>query len=182
MEYNQFKQIFNETIFKESKADLLKKIASSPPRYIGLFRPTKPKAKILQNLLQSHEIRFGDAFERVIEKYLQIKGCKILQKLFTKPLQRICLKESLIKKRKSLHLFFSEFISKTNTEQNTAMYFTTQHNICLYLKDETTILGLKSINKRETALQRTLANISEIIYLFQFFLMTITHKQKNGTY
>jgi Holliday junction resolvase-like predicted endonuclease len=83
MEYNLFKQIFNETIFEKSKADLLEKIASSPSRYIGLFRPTKPKGKILQNLLQSHEIRFGDAFEQVIEKYLKIKGCEILPKRFT---------------------------------------------------------------------------------------------------
>lgn len=83
MEYNQFKQIFNETIFEKSKADLLEKIASSPTRYIGLFRPTKPKAKILQNLLQSHEIRFGDAFEYAIEEYLRLKGCEILPKRFT---------------------------------------------------------------------------------------------------
>ncbi|HQB22762.1 MAG TPA: hypothetical protein PLW23_10300 [Bacteroidales bacterium] len=83
MEYNLFKQIFNETIFEKSKADLLEKISGSPSRYIGLFRPTKPKAKILQNLLQSHEIRFGDAFEHAIEKYLQIKGCELLPKRFT---------------------------------------------------------------------------------------------------
>jgi len=83
MKYNQFKQIFNETIFEKSKADLLEKIANNPSRYIGLFRPTKPKAKILQNLLQSHEIRFGDAFEFAIEEYLRLKGCKILQKRFT---------------------------------------------------------------------------------------------------
>lgn len=83
MQYSLFKQIFNETIFEKSKADLLEKISSSPSRYIGLFRPTKPKAKILQNLLQSHEIRFGDAFEHVIEKYLQIKGCELLPKTFT---------------------------------------------------------------------------------------------------
>lgn len=83
MDYNLFKHIFNETIFEKSKADLLEKISSSPNRYVGLFRPTKPKAKILQNLLQSHEIRFGDAFERVIEEYLKIKGCTILPKRFT---------------------------------------------------------------------------------------------------
>jgi Holliday junction resolvase-like predicted endonuclease len=83
MEYNLFKQILNETIFEKSKADLLEKIASSPSRYIGIFRPTKPQAKILQNLLQSHEIRFGDAFEHVIEEYLRIKGCEILPKRFT---------------------------------------------------------------------------------------------------
>ena len=71
MNYNKFKQILNETIFEKSKADLLTKIANSPSRYIGLFRPTKPKAKLLQNLLQSHEIRFGDAFEIIIEEYLR---------------------------------------------------------------------------------------------------------------
>jgi len=30
MEYKKFKQIFNETIFEKSKADLLEKIANSP--------------------------------------------------------------------------------------------------------------------------------------------------------
>lgn len=82
MRFEQFQEIFNSTIFEKSKADLLKKIASTPSRYIGLFRPTKPKGKILQNLLQSHEIRFGDAFEAVIEQYLRLKGCKILPKRF----------------------------------------------------------------------------------------------------
>ncbi|MCX8055019.1 MAG: restriction endonuclease [Ignavibacteria bacterium] len=82
MEYNLFKQILNETIFEKSKADLLEKISISPNRYVGLFRPTKPKAKILQNLLQSHEIRFGDAFEIIIEEYLKIIECNILPKQF----------------------------------------------------------------------------------------------------
>lgn len=62
---------------------MLEKIAEYPSRYIGLFRPTKPKAKILQNLLQSHEIRFGDPFEKAIEEYLKLKGCEILPKKFT---------------------------------------------------------------------------------------------------
>lgn len=83
MNYNDFKQIFNEIIFEKSKADLIEKIAEYPSRYIGLFRPTKPKAKIFQNLLQSHEIRFGDAFEVAIEKYLQLKGCEIILKKYS---------------------------------------------------------------------------------------------------
>ncbi|MCL4322601.1 MAG: restriction endonuclease [Deltaproteobacteria bacterium] len=82
MNYYKFKQIFNEIIFEKSKAILLEKIADYPTRYIGLFRPTKPKAKILQNLLQSHEIRFGDAFELVIEEYLKENGFTILNKKF----------------------------------------------------------------------------------------------------
>jgi len=82
MKYEKFKNIFNETIFEESKALLIEKIAKYPNRYIGLFRPTKPKAKILQNLLQSHEIRFGDAFEEVIEEYFREFGYEILEKKF----------------------------------------------------------------------------------------------------
>lgn len=82
MEYARFKTIFNEIIFEQSKADLITKVAKYPQRYIGLFRPTKPKAKLLQNLLQSHEIRFGDAFEKLIEEYLKEFGYKILNKTF----------------------------------------------------------------------------------------------------
>ena len=82
MQYEKFKNIFNETIFEKSKAVLIEKIAKYPNRYIGLFRPTKPKAKILQNLLQSHEIRFGDAFEEIIEEYFKEFGYQILDKKF----------------------------------------------------------------------------------------------------
>lgn len=82
MEYNKFKVIFNSTIFEKSKADLITKVAKYPNRYIGLFRPTKPKAKLLQNLLQSHEIRFGNAFEAAIEEYLIENEFEILEKSF----------------------------------------------------------------------------------------------------
>jgi len=69
MEYKLFKSILDNQIFESSKRDLIEKIAEHPERYIGLFRPTKPRAKILQNLLQSNEIRFGDALEILFEKY-----------------------------------------------------------------------------------------------------------------
>jgi hypothetical protein len=82
MDYKKFEDIFNTTIFERSKPDLIRKIATYPERYAGLFRPTKPKAKIIQNLLQSHEIRFGDAFEVLIEKYLQENDFDILDKRF----------------------------------------------------------------------------------------------------
>ena len=82
MEYTKFKSIFSEIIFEKSKANLITKVAKYPQRYIGLFRPTKPKAKLLQNLLQSHEIRFGDAFEKLIEEYLIENDFAILNKSF----------------------------------------------------------------------------------------------------
>ena len=82
MEYKKFSEIFNKTIFEKSKPDLIKKFAKNPERYTGLFRPTKSKTKIIQNLLQSHEIRFGDAFETLIEEYLRELGFTILDKKF----------------------------------------------------------------------------------------------------
>ncbi|MDA8015377.1 MAG: restriction endonuclease [Gammaproteobacteria bacterium] len=83
MQYDEFANLFNKTIFEKSKIDLLKKIAKYPARYVGLFRPSQPKTKIIQNLLQSHEIRFGDAFEALVEKYLVESGYTILEKKFS---------------------------------------------------------------------------------------------------
>jgi len=80
MNYDKFCQILNKHIFEGEKRELLKKIADRPERFIGLFRPTKPGAKILQHLLQSHEIRFGDAFEKLIEEILRECDFEILNK------------------------------------------------------------------------------------------------------
>ncbi|GAA7825942.1 hypothetical protein JP0183_14990 [Helicobacter pylori] len=53
------------------KQNYLKILLKNPERYLGIFRPTKPKTKLLQNLLTSHEIKFGDAFEYLIGEYLK---------------------------------------------------------------------------------------------------------------
>ena len=63
MEYEEFSDILNQHIFEGEKGDRIRKIAKYPSRFVGLFRPTKPGTKVLQFLLQSHEIRFGDAME-----------------------------------------------------------------------------------------------------------------------
>lgn len=78
MNYDVFARILNGRIFEHSKAKLLGSIANCPERYVGIFRPTRPKAKLAQNLLQSHEIRMGDAMEEVVECYLQECGYNIL--------------------------------------------------------------------------------------------------------
>jgi len=83
MDYEKFSSILNKHIFEGEKKELLKKIAEKPERFIGLFRPTKPGAKILQHILQSHEIRFGDAFEEIIEEFLKEFGFQILSKSIT---------------------------------------------------------------------------------------------------
>jgi len=81
MNYEKFCSILNKHIFEGEKKELLEKISEKPERFIGLFRPTKPTGKILQHILQSHEIRMGDAFEEIIEEILKSIGYKILPKI-----------------------------------------------------------------------------------------------------
>lgn len=87
LKYDVFIKKLNETLFEGSSADLLSKIVSSPDRYVGIFRPTKPKTKLIQNITQSHEIKFGDALENIFEDYFKILGFEILEK-------RLCSKDT----------------------------------------------------------------------------------------
>lgn len=80
LEYNTFVNKLNEILFEGSSADLLTKIVGSPDRYVGIFRPTKPKTKLIQNITQSHEIKFGDALENIFEDYFRALGFEILPK------------------------------------------------------------------------------------------------------
>lgn len=80
MNYQKFCTILNKHIFQGEKKELLRRIADRPDRFIGLFRPTKPGAKVLQYLLQSHEIRFGDAVEELTDEILKDIGYKTLPK------------------------------------------------------------------------------------------------------
>ena len=80
MNYEKFCAILNKHIFEGEKMELLRSIAINPERFTGLFRPTKPGGKILQHILQSHEIRMGDALEEFIEEILKYLGFKVLSK------------------------------------------------------------------------------------------------------
>jgi len=73
MNYELFTKILNKHIFEDNRIKLFEKIANSPERFLGLFRPSKPHTKILQHLLQSAEILMGDAFEEIIKEIF--KGC-----------------------------------------------------------------------------------------------------------
>lgn len=81
LNYEEIKQVFNNKIFENSKIDLLEKLAKSPNRYVGIFRPTKPRTKIIQNITMSHEIKFGDAFELLIRKSFEVSGYKSLERV-----------------------------------------------------------------------------------------------------
>ena len=71
LDYNEIKNDFNKRIFENSRSDLITKLSKYPSRYVGLFRPTKPYTKMVQNITQSHEIRFGDGFEILIRKLFE---------------------------------------------------------------------------------------------------------------
>lgn len=82
VDFDFFKNHLNEKLFESSYSDLLRKIADNPERYIGIFRPTKPKTKLIQNITQSHEIRFGDALEDMFELYFERIGFQLMTKRF----------------------------------------------------------------------------------------------------
>lgn len=72
LDYDEFVKKLELTVYKNAKSDLINKVASNPDRYIGIFRPTSPRLKLIQNIIQSHEISFGDFIEDIITCYL---GC-----------------------------------------------------------------------------------------------------------
>ena len=104
MEYNQFVEVFERRIFANSYSKLLTSLATSPDRFVGIFRSSKPLHKLSQNLSQSREIRFGDAFEEVIELYLSNNGFSIKNKNLT---SRITLKVDQYFERND-HVYFAE--------------------------------------------------------------------------
>lgn len=70
-------RILNDDIFSGDKYMLLKKVIDEPERFTGLLRPTKPYGKVIQFLLQSHEIRFGSAIQRVIGYIIEKLGYSV---------------------------------------------------------------------------------------------------------
>lgn len=78
MNYEQFIAILNRQIFQSEREKLLRKLVSEPKRFLTLFRPSKPKSKLFQHLLQAREIGFGDALEEIIAQWLEHYGCQRL--------------------------------------------------------------------------------------------------------
>ncbi len=101
--YNDFKRYLNSKIFEDTYKDLLEKLAKYPERYIGLFRPTKPKTKLIQNITQSNEIKFGDALEFIFEKYFEEIEFEILQKTYYLDGKTLKI-DQLIKKSNTIYL------------------------------------------------------------------------------
>ena len=60
--------------------DLLKTVIDNPSRYCGLFRLSNAKTKLIQNVTQSNEIKFGDLIEETVTDYLTRLGYKNFNK------------------------------------------------------------------------------------------------------
>lgn len=79
MDYSEFEAILNRHVFGRSLEQLLRRLVEHPERFVGLFRPSTPREKILQNLIQAREIKFGDAMEEVVGKILEAGGFERLE-------------------------------------------------------------------------------------------------------
>lgn len=70
--YDEFLEILNRRIQsgEDFYQSLLENIIRNPSRYCGLFRLSNAKTKLMQNVTQSKEIKFGDLIEELTTEYL----------------------------------------------------------------------------------------------------------------
>ena len=59
---------------------LLEKVIDNPTRYCGLFRLSNARTKLIQNVTQSREIKFGDIIEEICTLYIDKLGYKNFNK------------------------------------------------------------------------------------------------------
>ena len=57
-------------------------VVSNPGRYIGAFRITNAESKLIQNIHQSCEIKFGDFMEELITEYISLMNYENMNKIF----------------------------------------------------------------------------------------------------
>ncbi|MEG9490900.1 hypothetical protein [Mannheimia indoligenes] len=75
MQYDEFKPKLQGRVFGDDlNYDILRTVLKNPERYIGLFRVTNAKTKLIQNLTQSCEIKFSDFLEEVLTQYISDMG------------------------------------------------------------------------------------------------------------
>ena len=74
--YEYFVNKLNERIKSDENFyyELLVNVINNPKRYTGVFRLTNAKTKLIQNVTQSHEIKFGDFMEDIVTEYIEKMG------------------------------------------------------------------------------------------------------------
>lgn len=80
--YEYFVDKLNEKIKTDSDFcyELLNSVIDNPHRYTGVFRLSNAKTKLVQNVTQSREIKFGDFMEDIITTYIAKMGYENLSK------------------------------------------------------------------------------------------------------
>lgn len=80
--YEYFTHLMNSRIKSDQQFynELLITVLQNPNRYTGIFRLSNAKTKLLQNVTQSREIKFGDFMEEIVTEYLGRIGYTNLDK------------------------------------------------------------------------------------------------------
>lgn len=80
--YEQFQERLNAKIKSgdDFYIELLKTVIDNPSRYCGLFRLSNAKTKLIQNVTQSKEIKFGDFMEDIATEYIELLGYTLHEK------------------------------------------------------------------------------------------------------
>ena len=100
--YDDFNKELNEKIKTDDDFyyELLITVINNPQRYTGIFRVSNAKTKLIQNVTQSREIKFGDFMEDVITWYISEMGYENMNKNISDNL----LADQLFKKDKIIYL------------------------------------------------------------------------------
>lgn len=67
--------------------ELLLTVIKNPQRYTGIFRVSNARTKLIQNVTQSREIKFGDFMEDIVTWYIADMGYENLDKRITPDLE-----------------------------------------------------------------------------------------------
>ena len=80
--YVEFTRKLNEKIKSDDSFyyELLVTVIKNPNRYTGIFRLSNAKTKLIQNVTQSREIKFGDFMEDIVTEYIAEMGYNNLDK------------------------------------------------------------------------------------------------------
>lgn len=80
--YDEFVTKLNNRIKSDDDFyyELLVTVISNPKRYTGIFRLSNAKTKLIQNVTQSREIKFGDFMEEIVTEYIEEMGYQNLCK------------------------------------------------------------------------------------------------------
>lgn len=79
--YEEFIDALNNNLKDDDFVyELLVTVIENPNRYTGIFRLSNAKTKLIQNVTQSREIKFGNFMENIVTEYISLMGYKNLDK------------------------------------------------------------------------------------------------------